>query len=102
MKAKITILITLFVLSTSANPINRIGEILKSGNGNNFKTAFIVYNIDEEHSTINYLQKKVDSQMLLIYNNEIYDVFKDPKTGKSIYFKIIQQPIIIKKEEICL
>jgi len=102
MKAKITILITLFVLSISANPINRIGEILKSGNGNNFKTTFIVYNIDEEHSTINYLQKKVDSQMLLIYNNEIYDVFKDPKTGKSIYFKIIQQPIIIKKEEICL
>lgn len=99
MKKIVIILISLIAFSVKAK--NRMDEILLSGNGQTFETAYKVYNVDEQYGTLQYLKKLPNAQSLVNYKNELYDVFKDAKSGENIYFKIIQkqQP---KKEVVCL
>jgi hypothetical protein len=101
MKTLLILLISILAISANAKQKNRINQILLSGNGQSFETAYIVYNVEEEYSTMQHLQKKPSSQALVTFKKELYDVFIDAKTGKNIYFKIVQQQQP-KKEDLCL
>jgi len=100
MKLILTILTILFTLSLSAKDKKRIDEILLTGDGASFESAYKVYNVDEQYYTLTSTQKTPIIQMLMAYKNELYDVFTDSKTGKNIYFKIVKpNPVSEQKKE---
>lgn len=84
----------LFCLSASFTnasfPPIRITDILNTGDGKTAKTAYVVYNIEEEYQLLEHLKLNPKMQMLSIIDGEYFDILKVGET--NIYFKLIPKP----------
>jgi hypothetical protein len=71
-------------------PPTRITDILNTGDGKTAKTAYLVYNIDEEYQLLEHLKLNPKMQMLSIIDGQYFDILKVGET--NIYFKLIPKP----------
>lgn len=84
MKKLLLILGIAILQLASTNPSPEIKEILNSGDGTSYETAFVVESIEDEYRLLKYLGKQAISQMLVIENGEFYDILKT-KEGFMIF-----------------
>ena len=92
MKSILTALLIFLSLSFSIakEPPIRVTEIINSGDGKTAKTAYEVYNIDEEYQLLNHLKLNPKMQMLSIIDGQYFDILQVGEI--QVYFKLISKP----------
>lgn len=90
-----TLIISILLLlsasfSNASFPPTRITDILNTGDGKTAKTAYEVYNIEEEYKILEHLKLNPKVQMLSIIDGQYYDILVVGET--QIYFKLIPKP----------
>jgi hypothetical protein len=83
----LSIILCLSASITKASfPPERIVDILDSGDGKTAKTAYQVYNVEEEYQLLEYLKLNPKMQMLSIIDGQYYDIIQVGE--RQIYFQL--------------
>lgn len=92
MKSILTALLIFLSLSFSIakEPPIRVNEIINSGDGKTAKTAYEVYNIDEEYQLLEHLKLNPKMQMLSIIDGQYFDILQVGEM--QVYFKLVSKP----------
>jgi hypothetical protein len=85
---------SLFFLTSIGSNAKILGEILQTGDGKSPETAYRIRTIQEEYQVLKFLGYKPEMQMLMILDDDLYDVFQ---VGEQlIYFKLLRKSIRTK------